>query len=500
MNQNRSTIIVGAILIIVGLAFLVGQSLDLVQIELVWPMIIIAAGAAFFIGMLLGGKATGALAIPGSIIAMVGLILLVQDLTGWWESWSYAWALIIVAVGIGTYIFGVWSDKPELRKSGWDTIKVGVTLFIVFGAIFAFIFTLTGTAQPGMLIVWSLLLVAVAVFQLVSKIYHLATHQERKDDRDLFGPFFLATLGLMALFYSLGWMDGDDFLRVLNLWPLLLIAAGLQLIFGRHRAWVSALLGILFLGGVMTTIFAGEQLNMSKLTIGNITTSISAGDWPVHKTVTGSGVQAEESREVSDFTKVSLESFGDMEIVQGSSESLVVIADDNLLPYIKTEVSNGKLIITTERGVAISPKTTIRYQLQVKNLEEVRISGAGSVQVASLETSGLELVTSGAGSFKVEDLQADQFSGVISGAGSITASGKVDGLNITISGAGSFNGADLESRQAEVRISGLGKATVWVSEILETNISGAGSISYYGSPDVSEHNSGAGIVQKVGDK
>ncbi len=73
MNQNRSTIIVGAILILVGLAFLVGQSLDLVQIELVWPMIIIAAGAAFFIGMFLGGKATGALAIPGSIITMVGL-------------------------------------------------------------------------------------------------------------------------------------------------------------------------------------------------------------------------------------------------------------------------------------------------------------------------------------------------------------------------------------------------------------------------------------------
>jgi len=500
MKENRSTIVVGAILIVVGLLFLLGQSMNLIQIEFVWPMIIIAVGAAFFVGMFLGGKATGALAIPGSIITMVGLILLVQDLTGWWESWSYAWALIIVAVGIGTFIFGAWSDKPELRQSGWDTIKVGTTLFIIFGAIFGFIFTLIGSAEPGVLIFWSVLLILVSVFQLASKIYHLATHQERKDDRDLFGPFFLASIGIMALLYSLGWMDGNDLMRVLNLWPLLLVAAGLQLLFGRHRAWVSALLGILFLAGVMTTVFAGEQLGLRSLSFGNITTSITAGDWPVRETITGSGVQAEESRAVSDFQNISLETVGEVEIVQGSSESLVVIADDNLLPYITTEVDGGRLVISVQRGVGISPKTTIRYQLVVKNLDEVRISGAGSVQVQSLETPELELITSGAGNFTVEDLQASQLSGVISGAGSINASGKADTLNINISGAGSFNGADLETRQAEVRISGLGKATVWVTEDLETSISGAGSISYYGSPDVSEKNSGAGIVQKVGDK
>jgi len=86
MNQNRTALVMGIVLIILGVLFLVGQSLDFFQFGDLWPMIIIGIGGAFFLGMILGGKSTGGLAIPGSIISMVGLILLFQEITGWWDT------------------------------------------------------------------------------------------------------------------------------------------------------------------------------------------------------------------------------------------------------------------------------------------------------------------------------------------------------------------------------------------------------------------------------
>ncbi len=45
-----------------------------------------------------------------------------------------------------------------------------------------------------------------------------------------------------------------------------------------------------------------------------------------------------EARQVSGFSKVELQSSSDLTIRQGDSESLTIKVDDNLLPYITTEV------------------------------------------------------------------------------------------------------------------------------------------------------------------
>ncbi len=60
--------------------------------------------------MFLGGKQVSGLAIPGSIITGIGLLLLFQNLTSYWESWSYGWTLIIIFVGAGIYLAGLYGD------------------------------------------------------------------------------------------------------------------------------------------------------------------------------------------------------------------------------------------------------------------------------------------------------------------------------------------------------------------------------------------------------
>ncbi len=65
-NQNRTGLVLGAILLTIGILSLIGQFLDFGGIRIAGSIVTIAVGAAFFVGMLLGGKRFGALAIPGS--------------------------------------------------------------------------------------------------------------------------------------------------------------------------------------------------------------------------------------------------------------------------------------------------------------------------------------------------------------------------------------------------------------------------------------------------
>jgi len=167
-RSNRASLVLGALLIGLGLLFLAQQFLNLSFLGSLWPFIVIAAGGLFFLGMLAGGPALGALAIPGSIISMIGLILLVQNAFGLWESWSYAWGLLIVAVGIGLYISGRFSGDAGQQRAGWGVARTGLILFIIFGALFELVifdnFAASQWAGPLFLILLGIFLLARQFF------------------------------------------------------------------------------------------------------------------------------------------------------------------------------------------------------------------------------------------------------------------------------------------------------------------------------------------------
>ena len=137
-DQRRNTggIVGGSILIGLGALFLLGQLFDFQGWQYIWPLFIVGMGGVFFVGMLAGGKSLAGLAIPGSILTAIGLLLAFQNLTGNWESWAYAWTIIIMAVGVGILIMGAWSDNPHQRQAGLRLAGVGFVLFAVFGAFF----------------------------------------------------------------------------------------------------------------------------------------------------------------------------------------------------------------------------------------------------------------------------------------------------------------------------------------------------------------------------
>ena len=140
-RTNTGSLIAGAALIVFGLLALAGQLFKGFNFwGVIWPFFIIGVGVLFFVGMYTGGKQAAGLAIPGSIFTFVGLMLFLQNLTDHWESWSYGWTVILMAVGVGIYIMGRYTENQGQRESGSRLIKIGAILFVVFGGFFEMIF------------------------------------------------------------------------------------------------------------------------------------------------------------------------------------------------------------------------------------------------------------------------------------------------------------------------------------------------------------------------
>jgi hypothetical protein len=129
-SRNSGALVGGGLLVLLGLLALASQLFGGFDFwNVFWPFIIIGVGVMFFVGMAAGGKSTAGLAIPGSIITGIGLMLFIQNLTNRFESWAYGWTVIIIFVGLGIYIMGWWGGNIEQRRSGAGVMRVGLILF-----------------------------------------------------------------------------------------------------------------------------------------------------------------------------------------------------------------------------------------------------------------------------------------------------------------------------------------------------------------------------------
>lgn len=149
--RRLAPLVMGFGLIVLGALFLLGTFFRINVWGFLWPFFIIVPGLLFFAGMVGLGRSGAPLAVPGSIVTMVGLLLFYQTLTGHWASWAYAWSLIFpTSVGIGLAIAGMWGNEPQTTKVGTVMATVGLGVFVFFAFFFELILNISGV-RSGML-------------------------------------------------------------------------------------------------------------------------------------------------------------------------------------------------------------------------------------------------------------------------------------------------------------------------------------------------------------
>lgn len=222
-------------------------------------------------------------------------------------------------------------------------------------------------------------------------------------------------------------------------------------------------------------------------------TSISSGCMLIDG-VEGNGRVVTEERNVSDFNGIDISNAFEVILKQGSSESLTIEADDNLLELIVTEVRGGVLKIYSEKNIR-HPKS-LKIFLTFKEIDYIDISGA--VELTSdgkLIFDEIEIDGSGASEIDLE-LEAEKLEIDFSGASEIDLKGKVTDVEISVSGASEISAYDLETDFMDIDISGAAEARVFANKELNVEASGAASVRYKGNPNIYTNVSGAGSVKR----
>jgi Putative auto-transporter adhesin, head GIN domain len=190
--------------------------------------------------------------------------------------------------------------------------------------------------------------------------------------------------------------------------------------------------------------------------------------------VRGSGNRIMQKREIGEFKTLSTEGAFDIRVICQKAPSLQIEGDDNILPIIITEVSNGVLHLKSLRGYSASELIILR--ISVTNLEGLSVSGAGKIDIEGLNNERFEIDSSG--------------------APTIRASGVTKVVDIDSSGAAKIDTRKLQASRAVVESSGVSKIDIDVKDQLDVTISGPSQVPYEGDPVVNKTVNGPGKLQK----
>ena len=208
------------------------------------------------------------------------------------------------------------------------------------------------------------------------------------------------------------------------------------------------------------------------------TSGLAAQNWTsvtnrAHPMVEGSGRIIQQSRPVGAFNRVETIGSESVEVRFGPRPSLVIAADDNVLPLITSEVQDGTLKLGS-RG-SFRMRGPIKVWITTPNLEAYKTSGSGDVVIHQLNNSRLDLT--------------------INGSSDIVVAGRTGHLDLAIHGSGSARLADLAARNAKAALYGSGDATVRATDQLDASVFGSGTLRYVGSPRyLGQHTFGSGRI------
>lgn len=213
--------------------------------------------------------------------------------------------------------------------------------------------------------------------------------------------------------------------------------------------------------------------------------------------IRGDGDIVTEIRDEKDFTGINMSVPGKINIKQGSTFKVEVQVEENLLPYLTTEVeSDGNLHIYFYKEVRDVDGLVV--SVTMPQLESLDLSGSAIVVTNGVfEGPSFDLDVSGSGKVTMNFIDYDDIDVQLSGNGRIELEGTGGELNAQISGSGDIVALDCPIREAEVHISGSGSAKVDVQQKLKAQISGSGEVYYEGDPVVESEISGSGKIIKI---
>jgi hypothetical protein len=213
--------------------------------------------------------------------------------------------------------------------------------------------------------------------------------------------------------------------------------------------------------------------------------------------VHGNGnVETDERMVTGNFSEVKGSAGLDVYLTEGSENKIVVEADENLLEIIETDITNGRLNITTKQNIGRSKSKKVH--VTYKKLDEIYASsGADVIGNSVIKSEKIRLDASSGSDIEVEVFSKEVLAETSSGA-DIHVTGKATLLMASSSSGSEINAKELIVINCNADASSGANIIVNVKEKLSTEATSGGNIRYYGNPTaVSNDASRSGNVRKM---
>ena len=176
----------------------------------------------------------------------------------------------------------------------------------------------------------------------------------------------------------------------------------------------------------------------------------------------GSGNLQTQQKSFSGFTIVNLNNGFQAQITQGSSYSVSITADSNVINKVDASQTGNTLTIdlnTTIFGIG----GTLRATITMPDLQEIDLTGGSTANVANFAMT--------------HDISVSA-----QGGSTITMNGQANGLSASCSGGSGLKLSNFDVKTASIQLSGGSSATINVSDKLDANLSGGAGLTYIGNP------------------
>ncbi|MDU1905076.1 MAG: head GIN domain-containing protein [Dysgonomonas sp.] len=213
--------------------------------------------------------------------------------------------------------------------------------------------------------------------------------------------------------------------------------------------------------------------------------------------LTGIYAQTSEQRNVGNFNGINVCCGIEVFLTEGKSSTIVVNANPDVLPKVKTEVNGNTLNIGFKNNISnIKGKVTI--QVTAKDLIYLGVNSGSKIKGASaINAKDIKLqANSGAGI--TLDLKANNVTCESNSAGSINLIGSADLVKASNNSAASINMKDFVVTTADVSSNSGASIQISVKKEIKAHANSGGRIQYYGNPPKAQvsSNSGGSIQKK----
>ena len=209
-----------------------------------------------------------------------------------------------------------------------------------------------------------------------------------------------------------------------------------------------------------------------------------------------------ENRNVKNFSEIKVSTGVDLYITMGNSEEVKVVADDDIIDELITEVKGDVLHIYMKRNNNLfnwgSRNETKKVYVTVKELSAIDASSGSDVESENTLKGDHINIEASSGSDIELDLVYKNIRLDTSSGSDAKLSGKAKNFEAEASSGSDISARGLEAAICRVRVSSGSDAVVSVTDELYAKASSGGDVRYYGNPKVkdTDESSGGDVSQR----